>query len=64
MRTNWMILARSDGANILICSGVIERTLINIACKTHVTFLSMDTTERGVPFDLQAGSGDVGVMPW
>jgi len=59
-----MILARFDGASILICSGVIERTLINIAYKAHVMFLSMDATERAVPFDLQAGSGDVGVMPW
>lgn len=64
MRTNCMILARSDGASILICSGVIERTFINIAYKARVISLSRDVIERAVPFDPRASSGDVGVMPW
>jgi len=63
MRTNCMILARSVGASILICSGVIERTLINIACKAYVTLLFSEVIESVVPVDLQASSGDAGVMP-
>ena len=42
MHTNCMMLARSAGASMLICSGVIERTLINMACKTYITFLFND----------------------
>lgn len=64
MRTNCMILARSDGASILICSGVIERTFISIAYEAHITFLSRNAIKIVVPFDLQASSGDVGVVPW
>ena len=48
---------------MLICSGVIERTLTNIACKTRVICLFSDAVERIIPFDLQASSGDVGAMP-
>ena len=59
-----MILARSDGASILICSGVIERTFISIAYEARVIFSSRNAMERVVPFDLRASSGDVGVMPW
>lgn len=39
MRTNCMMLARSAGASMLICSGVIERTLINIAYELRIIFL-------------------------
>jgi len=49
---------------MLICSGVIERTLTNIACKARVTRLFSNGIERALPFDLQAGSGDVGAIPW
>ena len=63
MRTNCMMLARSDGASMLICSGVIERTLINIACKPRVSSSFGDAIGSIVPFDLQASSADVEVMP-
>lgn len=46
MRTNCMILARSVGASILICSGVIERTLMSMAYKESVTFLPGDAMEK------------------
>ena len=65
MRTNCMILTRSVGASILICSGVIERTLISIACKLRVTFLfGDDAFGKIVPFDLRASAADVEVMSW
>ena len=64
MRTNCIILARSAGASILICSGLIERTLINIAYEVCVTFLLDSAIERTIPFDLQASPGNAGVMPW
>ena len=49
---------------MLICSGVIERTLTNIACKARVTCLFRNEVERALPFDLQASSGSVGAIPW
>ena len=64
MRTSCMILARSPGASKLICSGVIERTLINIACNLRVTCLFRGVIGRIIPFDLRASSADVEVMPW
>ena len=56
------MLARSAGASMLICSGVIERTLINMACKTYITFLFNDAIGKVIPFDLQASFGNVGVI--
>jgi len=58
-----MILARSEGANILICSGVIVRTLTNIAYKPYVTISLDKIIEEALPFDLRASSGGAGVMP-
>ena len=49
---------------MLICSGVIERTLTNMAYKLCVTSLVNDKIERIVPFDLQASSADAGVTSW
>ena len=62
MRTNWMILARSVGASILICSGVIERTLTNMAYKLRITSSLNDVVEMIVPSGLQVGSVGVVVM--
>ena len=64
MRTNCMILARSAGANILSCSGVIERTLISIACKLRVISWFGYAMGRIAPFDLRASSADVVATSW
>jgi hypothetical protein len=59
-----VILARSAGASILICSGVIERTLTNIAYELRVTSLFSSVIGRIlVPFDLRASSVDAEAAP-
>jgi hypothetical protein len=59
-----MILVRSAGANILICSGVIERTLTNIAYELRVTSLFSNMIGRIiVPFDLRASSVNAEATP-
>lgn len=58
------MLDRSDGASILICSGVIERTLINIAYELRYFLFVGRFNERILPFGPRASSADVGVMPW
>ena len=49
---------------MLICSGVIERTLTNMAYKLCITSLVNDKIERVVPSDLQANSASAGVTSW